>query len=99
MGIREVIGRPFAFLFERSQAEELVAEYVIREHKRGRTLAEILQDAYVTNRLTPEQADRLLDRPDVIQAIGGAKAVKAETEGAPADDAEPPASGSPPTAS
>ena len=61
---------PFAFLFARSSNEERVASYVIREHERGRTLAEILDDPYVKNRLTPEQTKRLLDRPEVVQAIG-----------------------------
>ena len=32
-----------------------MAEYVIREHHRGRSLADILDDPYVTNRLSPEQ--------------------------------------------
>ena len=32
----------FSFLQSRSQVEERLAQYVIREHKRGRTLAEIL---------------------------------------------------------
>ncbi len=61
---------PFSFLFQRSSAEERVAAYVIREHERGRSLKEILQDRYVQNRLTPEQQNRLLDRPEVIRAIG-----------------------------
>jgi hypothetical protein len=61
---------PFSFLFQRSSAEERVAAYVIREHERGRALKEILQDRYVQNRLTPEQQGRLLDRPEVIRAIG-----------------------------
>jgi hypothetical protein len=61
---------PFSFLFQRSSAEERVAAYVIREHERGRALKEILQDRYVQNRLTPEQQNRLLDRPEVIRAIG-----------------------------
>ena len=60
----------FSFLFQRSSAEERVAEYVIREHDRGRTLAEIIQDRYVQNRLTPEAQKRLLDRPEVLHAIG-----------------------------
>ena len=47
-----------------------MAEYVIREHARGRALNEILDDPYVTNRLTPEQIRRLLDRPDIVQAVG-----------------------------
>jgi hypothetical protein len=63
-------GRLFSFLFQRSSAEERVAAYVIREHDRGRDLAEILDDRYVQNRLTPDQRARLLDRPEVIKAIG-----------------------------
>jgi hypothetical protein len=43
---------------------------VIREHGRGRSLSEILDDRYVQNRLTPQQQMRLLDRPEVIQALG-----------------------------
>jgi len=61
---------PFSFLFPGSTKEERVAEYVIREHARGRGLEEILQDHYVQNRLTPQQQGRLLDRPDVVRAIG-----------------------------
>jgi hypothetical protein len=47
-----------------------MAQYVVREHHRGRPLAEILDDHYVTNRCTPEQIKRLLDRPDVVHALG-----------------------------
>jgi hypothetical protein len=61
----------FSFLFQRSSAEEHVARYVVREHERGRGLEEILRDKYVQNRLTPEQQRRLLDRPEVIEAISG----------------------------
>jgi hypothetical protein len=61
----------FSFLFQRSSAEEHVARYVIREHDRGRPLDEILLDKYVQNRLTPEQQRRLLDRPELMEAISG----------------------------
>jgi hypothetical protein len=60
----------FSFLFSRGSAEEHVARYVVREHERGRSLSEILDDKYVQNRLTPEQQRRLLDRPEVIEAFG-----------------------------
>ena len=60
----------FSFLFQRSSAEEHVARYVVREHKGGRSLDDILKDKYVQNRLSPEQQARLLDRPEVIEAIG-----------------------------
>ncbi|MSO58339.1 MAG: hypothetical protein EXQ77_04790 [Thermoleophilia bacterium] len=62
----------FSFLVQKSAAEERVAQYVIREHDRGRSLAEILDDRYVVNRLTTaEQRARLLDRPEIIRAVGG----------------------------
>ena len=50
--------------------EEALAAYIIREHKTGRTLEEILDDAYLKNRATEEQRLRLLERPDVIRAVG-----------------------------
>jgi hypothetical protein len=63
----------FSFLFAKSSGEERVAQYVIREHGRGRTLEEIMADKYVVNRLqSPEQRARLLDRPELIQAVGDA---------------------------
>jgi len=74
----------FSFLFQRSAGEERVAQYVIREHERGRPLAEILEDRYVQNRLqSPEQRARLLDRPEVLRAVGSdkAEAAKAEVSG------------------
>ena len=68
--LSSVLRNPFSFLFARSSAEERVAAYVIREHERGRSLQEILEDPYVRNRLSPEQRARLLDRPDIIRAVG-----------------------------
>jgi len=61
---------PFSFLFARSSTEDRVAAYVIREHARGRGLSEILDDRYVENRLSPEQKRRLLDRPEIVHALG-----------------------------
>ena len=75
----------FSFLFQRSAGEERVAQYVIREHDRGRALSEILEDRYVVNRLeSPDQRARLLDRPEIIQAVGGdmAEAAKASVTSA-----------------
>jgi hypothetical protein len=59
----------FSFLFSRGSAEEHVARYVVREHERGRSLTDVLEDKYVQNRLTPEQQRRLLDRPEIIQTF------------------------------
>lgn len=70
---------PFSFLFARSGKEERIAAYVIREHERGRTLAEILEDPYIRNRCTPNEIARLLDRPEVIHSLGeGTVAVERE---------------------
>jgi hypothetical protein len=74
----------FSFLFQRSTQEERVAQYVIREHDRGRSLNDILEDKYVVNRLqSPEQRARLLDRPEILQAVGGdmAEAAKSSLSG------------------
>lgn len=68
--ISDLLRSPLSFLFAKTSAEERVAAYVIREHDRGRSLAEILEDPYVVNRCTPAQRARLLDRPDLIHALG-----------------------------
>ena len=58
------------FVLSRPQGEELAAEHVIREHHRGRPLGEILADPYLTNRCSEEQIRRLLDRPEIVHAVG-----------------------------
>ncbi|HZT45539.1 MAG TPA: hypothetical protein VFA24_05105 [Gaiellaceae bacterium] len=60
----------FSFLGTRSSQEDRVAAYVIREHERGRSLDDILDDPYVRNRCSQHEVARILDRPDVIRAIG-----------------------------
>jgi hypothetical protein len=70
---------PFSFLFARSSQEDRLGAYVIREHDRGRALAEILDDPYVRNRANPQQIARVLDRPEVIHALGSS-VVAAEQE-------------------
>ena len=64
------IRSPFSFLFTRSSQEDRLAAYVIREHGRGRTLDDVLDDPYVKNRAQPNEIARLLDRPEVIRALG-----------------------------
>jgi len=61
---------PFSFLFAAKGAEERVAVYIIREHDRGRALSDILDDPYVVNRLSPQEIARVLERPEVVKAIG-----------------------------
>ena len=52
-----------------TKMDSLAAD-VIREHRSGRPLEEILEDPYLKNRATDEQRLRLLERPDVIRAVG-----------------------------
>ena len=53
-----------------SSKEEALASYVVREHRKGRSLEDILDDPYLKNRATDEQRLRLLERPEVIRAVG-----------------------------
>ncbi|HEX5467507.1 MAG TPA: hypothetical protein VFW80_00510 [Gaiellaceae bacterium] len=50
--------------------EDSLAAYVIREHRSGRALEEILDDPYLKNRASDEQRLRLLERADVIRSVG-----------------------------
>ncbi len=70
---------PFSFLFARPSVEDRLAAYVIREHERGRPLAEILEDPYIQNRATPQQRERLLDRPEIVHALGQTAIAEART--------------------
>jgi hypothetical protein len=49
---------------------DALAAYIIREHRSGRSLEDILDDPYLKNRATEEQRLRLLERPDVIRCVG-----------------------------
>jgi hypothetical protein len=68
--LKNLLRNPFTFLFTRSQNEDRIAQYVIREHQRGRSLNDIHEDNYVKNRCTPGQIERLLDSPEIVHAIG-----------------------------
>ena len=70
----------FSFLGARSSQEDRVAAYLIREHDRGRALNEILEDPYVRNRCSQSEVARVLDRPDVLKAIGDDLARRAKAE-------------------
>ena len=61
---------PFKSLFGTTRREQYVERYVIREYQKGRAFAEILEDPYVLAWSTPDEQARLLERPDVVAAIG-----------------------------
>jgi hypothetical protein len=69
-GVGDFLRSPFSFLFARSSKDERVAAYIVREHERGRPLSEILEDPYVRNRCTPQELGRLLERPEIVHALG-----------------------------
>ena len=69
-GVRSFFANLFASFSARSSKEERIGAYIIREHERGRQLTEILDDPYIRNRATPQEIARILDRPEVIHALG-----------------------------
>ena len=60
----------FSFLFAKTSKEERIAAYIIREHDRGKAIDDILDDPYIRNRMTGQEVGRVLERPDVLRAIG-----------------------------
>lgn len=66
--------------------EAALCAYIIREYRLGRSLDDILDDPYLLNRSTEEQRRRLLERPEISEAVG-------ETTAALIQSRNPPASG------
>ncbi len=60
--------------------DEALGAYIIREHKLGRSVEEIMDDPYLKNRTSDEQRLRLLERPEVIRAIGENTAAEAREQ-------------------
>ena len=70
----------FSFLFTSKSAEERVAVYIVREHDRGRPLTEILDDPYIKGRVTEHDLARILERPEVVRALGMSTITAAATD-------------------
>jgi hypothetical protein len=68
--VRSAISNPFKSLFGTTRREQYVERYVLREHRKGRAFAEILEDPYVLAWSSAEERARLLERPDVVAAVG-----------------------------
>ena len=64
------LSNPFSFLFVSSKRERYLAEYIGRECARGRSLDDVLADPYIRNRSTPEARARVLERPEIVEAVG-----------------------------
>lgn len=65
MGVRDqvetLVGDPGA-------KHKRLIEYVQRQLKAGRSLNQVLEDPYVTNRLSPLDRRALLEEPEIIEA-------------------------------
>ena len=68
--MRVRLTNPFKFLFATTRREQYVERFVLREHKKGRSFAEILDDPYVLAWSTAEERARLVERPNVTAALG-----------------------------
>lgn len=67
MDLRTLVSR---LLPARSRRADFLTQYVIRQSRRGRPLASILDDPYVKNRSTPDERARLLEDPELVQTLG-----------------------------
>jgi hypothetical protein len=61
--------RKFLEEISTDELEDRVVEYVVREVGNGRKLEEVLRDPYVRNRVSEEKLRRVLETPEVIEAI------------------------------
>ncbi len=50
-------------------SEERVIDYIVRELHLGRKLSEVIQDAYVSNRVDEVQLGHLLENKEIIEAV------------------------------
>jgi hypothetical protein len=51
-----------------SAKHKRLIEYVVRQLRGGRHLEQVLEDPYVTNRLSPLDRRALLEEPEVVEA-------------------------------
>jgi hypothetical protein len=67
MGIQEEVRK---LVNSESARHKRLIEYVVREVRRGRTLASVLDDPYVVNRSNIVDRRALLEEPEVVEAAG-----------------------------
>ncbi len=66
MGLQEEVAK---LVGSESAKHKRLVEYVIRQIGTDRNLAEVLDDPYVTNRLSPLERRALLEEPEIIDAV------------------------------
>jgi hypothetical protein len=67
MGIQDEVRK---LVGSESARHKRLIEYVVRQLHGGRNLAAVLEDPYVTNRISPLERRALLEEPEVIEAAG-----------------------------
>lgn len=68
MSIKETI---HSLITDESAAHKRLIEYVTGQLQQGRSLAEVMDDPYVTNRLNAMQRRALVEEPEVVEAAQG----------------------------
>jgi hypothetical protein len=53
-----------------ARQEDALVRYIVGEAGRGRMLGDILDDPYVRNRSDDTTVHRILDRPELVNAVG-----------------------------
>ena len=66
MGIQEEVAK---LVGSESAKHKRLVDYVVRQIGIERDLADVLDDPYVTNRLTPIERRALLEEPQIIDAV------------------------------
>jgi len=65
MSIKETIA---SLITDESAAHKRLIEYVTGQLSQGRSLAAIVDDPYVTNRLNPMERRALVEEPEIVAA-------------------------------
>jgi hypothetical protein len=65
----ELWGNPYSFIGPRLFREARVRAYIVREHRRGRALDEILSDPYIARCGSPALVAKVLEAPETIAAL------------------------------
>lgn len=66
MGLQDEIAK---LVGSESAKHKRLVEYVIRQVSAERSLGDILEDPYITNRLSPLEQRALLEEPQIIDAV------------------------------
>jgi hypothetical protein len=66
MGIQDEVSK---LVGSSSAKHKRLIEYVVRQVRNDRHLRDVLEDPYVTNRLSPLERRALLEEPEVVGAV------------------------------